>query len=371
MHDVVTPDFYRRSHAGEIINNQYDKTKVTVIREPVSYYEGRLLYTLLNCAGVGTNLHNVTTGERRFGTRSPTLLLGATYATAPTLDVERIKNIAVTGAHAKANEQDVEGLVVLAEGEKTIKSLTSMTLRAIRILRALRKWDVQRLYREMTPKELSNRWMEGRYAIRPFVKDVTDIVKAITRDRSNNPLRRTYRSGHSDSSTNTFAGVVTYSNSNYWSVIADKETTVTVSARGGVLSAIDAISEATIWGLNQPFSAMWELVPFSFVCDWFFNVGKTIAAWSPKYGIRELASWVTVDTTVLEVIQTNRIQLGSWNGGTQVYENAASGSGGSVTRVTKTKVRIPKPTLSVTPTWNVRLDAAKLLDLAIMGKRFL
>lgn len=34
--------------------------------------------------------------------------------------------------------------------------------------------------------------------------------------------------------------------------------------------------QASIWGANKPLSAAWELVPFSFVVDWFISIGDAI-----------------------------------------------------------------------------------------------
>jgi len=38
----------------------------------------------------------------------------------------------------------------------------------------------------------------------------------------------------------------------------------------------------------------WELIPFSFVVDWFVNFGDYIQALTPKLGIKGLSSWTTV-----------------------------------------------------------------------------
>lgn len=374
MTDELTVNFYRRSARGEVIVNPMTQTFTEITREPISSWnERRRRWRVQGCQGLPVNIPYQ--GGWWVGPRSPTILLGAEFPAATSgMTLDQAKAIAVTAAYAKANEQDVEGLVILAEGQKTIHSITSITGRLIKILRMIKRANVKGLSKEFSPKELSNRWMEGRYAIRPLVKDMCDVVKAIKRDRTDKPRRRTYRSSVSDSSHVVVPDVVTYSYSDYWKIHASKRTDRTMTVRSGVLSALEEISEATIWGLNQPFTAMWELVPFSFVVDWFLNVGKTIASWTPRYGIRALASWVTVEETVLSAIHCIGGQLGTW--GTSPYdpyiwENSFSCAGGSITKVVKTKTRVANPNRSILPTWQVRLDAAKLLDLAIMAKRFI
>lgn len=367
MHDIVTPNFYTLRNRGDIVNNPYDKVRTEYHRGPLTWYESRFVYGIITCNGVPT--HVASMGGRRYGTRSPVKCLGSSFLAAPAPDVERVKDLAITSAFANANEGIAQGLVILAEGEKTIQSFIQIANRLLRIGRALRKWDVGYLRRQLSARELADRWMEGRYAIRPVVYDMCDVIRALRRSRLDHPIRKTYRSGASDTATTSQSGVATYSESNYYTVKATKSATRTVSARSGVLAAIDSISEATIWGIDQPFTAMWELVPFSFVVDWFLNVGKTIASWSPANGMRTLASWVTVHDTVSQTIQTEEAAKGTWTS-SQIWEWDLYGSGGFVTKITNSSYRVVNPCRPILPSFNVRLDAAKLLDLVIMARRF-
>lgn len=365
--DVVTPNYLTLIREGRILMNPFKKVKTVIERQPMTLYSANIEYSYMSCSGKQTQY--VSSGGRNYGEVSPTSMYGL-FLAAPSLDVERIKSLAVTGSYAKANEQDVDGLVVLAEGAETIRSFTSMTKRLIKILRALRKRKWKDLGKEFTAKELADRWMEYRYVLRPTIKDMCDIVKAINHSRIDKPRRLTYRSGASDSSSAFQSGITVRDNMPVGYVTAWKKTQKIVTARSGVLAAIDAISEAAIWGLDQPFTAMWELVPFSFVVDWFFNTGKTVAAWTPRYGFQTLASWVTVKTTVIEEACTESGHKGTWNP-PRIYEHAYTASNGFVRKTTETLERVPNSPLPILPVWNVRLDAAKLLDLAIMGKRFL
>lgn len=367
MHDVVTPSWNLKRNSGEIVNNPYDIVEVETTRTPINWSYIRTRYTYATCNGVRTMIYYE--GSKEQGVRSPSYL-GTSYLTIPNLTEQNVIDLAVTGSWAKANETDAQGLVILAEGEKTIHSLTSITGRLLRICKAIKQLKFQKLAREFTPKELSDRWMEGRYAIRPLVYDMCDVVKAINRDRTIKQFRQTYRSGATDSGTATQSGVTVYTDSTYGYLTATKTSSRYITAKAGVLAAIESVSEATIWGLNRPFEAMWELVPFSFVVDWFLNVGKVISSWSPMYGARALASWVVVENTTLESIVAESGHLGSWTA-SSIYENQWNMSGGSIVRRTTTKKRLVNPNRPLVPTFNLRLDAAKLLDLGIMCRRFL
>jgi len=364
--DIVTPNYYRRSADGEIINNPYTKTETYWHRQAIDWYGKFSQVGWYYCPAQSIGY---TAGSFRVGNVPPDPFLTTQFLALPTLNTQAVIDQAVTGAFAKAGEQDVQGLVILAEGNKTIKSFISIGKRLLKIGRALRKWDVGNLSKQFSAKELADRWMEGRYAIRPVVYDMCDVVKALKRNRDKTPLRQTYRSGASDSCTASQV-VMTHQNPGYYEVYGMKVSSRIFSARTGVLAAIDALTEATIWGLDQPFTAMWELVPFSFVVDWFFNVGKTIASWSPKAGLRTLASWVTVHDTVSQAIYLDH-GVSTYNPPYNTkWDGTYTLSGGFVNNIIKTTSRQPNPNLPILPTFSVKLDAAKLLDLVIMGKRF-
>lgn len=366
IRDIVTPNYFERSSRGEIINNPLWKTKYEYWLEPVYRCEKRRIYTTTNCGGVNRDVWK--TGGHWIGNWEPKKYLGSSYLTTPVIDLAPLMGQATTGAFAKANESEVEGLVVLAEGNKTIASVVSILRRVIRIGKAIKKLQLQKLYREVSCKELANRWMEGRYAVRPLLYDMKGIVKAINKKPSK-PRRQTYRSGASASESATQSGVLTYTEGTYGKVYSRKLVNRNVRIRSGVLCAIDELRESSFWGLDQPIDALWELFPFSFVVDWFFNVGKTIASWTPKAGIKTLASWLVIEDITLASIEGESSVLGSWTH-PQIAENEYTISGGAVRKLTHLTTRVPNPSHPILPVWSVRLDAAKLLDLIIMGKRF-
>jgi hypothetical protein len=110
---------------------------------------------------------------------------------------------------------------------------------------------------------------------------------------------------------------------------------------------------------------MWELTPFSFIADWFFNIGQTISSWTPNPGVKELASWVTtVEEDFCEI--TSPAFARTYD--VYTYEDSYSGSGIKMSKKVKTITRTPSPTKSIMPRFKLKLNAFKLLDLAIIGK---
>lgn len=363
--DVVTPDYYLRSQAGEIINNGLSRTRVdTWLQSYIGWYEARLRWEWRTCGS--TQKQVVYQGQRRTGSL-PSNYFGlhqATPAPTPDLPLESLKDRALTNAYAKCEVQEAQGLVILAEGKSTIKSIASIMYRLYRLVKALRHWDVGWMKRQLSARKLSELWMEGRYFIRPLCKDMSDCVKALNKTLPLGKTRQTFRSGSNDTGSNDQSNVMYYDYAGYYRMMCTKSTQRVVSVRSGVLAALEDVSQASVWGLDRPLEMLWEIVPFSFVVDWFLNVGKTIASWTPKAGIRALASWLVVEDTISRGLYHSGFE--NYWAPTNVWENQIScGSGAYIFTVTKTTERIPNPLRSIIPSFQVRLDAAKLIDLAI------
>jgi len=93
-------------------------------------------------------------------------------------------------------------------------------------------------------------------------------------------------------------------------------------------------------GLVNPFSIAWEAVPFSFVVDWFGNVGQILAASTDFVGLEVTLPYTTISTDLITSYETynddgrNHISQGGYKG---VKFNVSRGYG------------IPVPVLRVKP----------------------
>jgi len=141
-----------------------------------------------------------------------------------------------------------------------------------------------------------------------------------------------------------------------------------VSVRAGVLTDILCVNALNLFGLDSLAEAAWDLIPFSFIVDWFVDIGTFIAAWTPEMGLKPLASWYTVITDV-----TKERNIGPWSGrvvksGSSSYrnQNLTRFYQAKKTEQTITKSRVPDPRRSNIPTVNINISDAKLLDLALI-----
>lgn len=206
------------------------------------------------------------------------------------------------------------------------------------------------------PKDWASIWLEGRYGWRTLIYDMESISEALS--RLGNQHGEFYRaiSGeqetHDDilvANTNRLGGVQTTTLSLH----------VDISYRGMATSKL----------APPPFGGSvlvtaWELVPFSFVIDWFIDVGLRLQYLSGLfvdeeralgYGLLINASASSTTTTTQTGSSGSRVQLGNhW------YQL----DGGSASGEFTASLRIREPyTPSLIPTLGFRLDGFKVVDL--------
>lgn len=369
MNDVVTPSYRYMQQNGQIINTPmksvYSKSQKTVggIHIDTRFY-------VTACSPPKSLIQ----GGIYTGTLPADFLewyvSGIGWASIPTIDVQDYVDIAVTQMWANADHSKAAALATLGEARETIHSMVSIFGRLIKVLIAIKKLDTVYLFKQFSPKELASRYMELRYALRPLYYDTKQIIDAANH-RKLDYDRFTFRGKASTSGSNELSGV---HNDRYGTFSIHYHytgrTTRTIEVRSGLLTHVDEPSLLNLWGFDSIAETAWELLPFSFIIDWFFNVGQTIASWTPETGLKPLASWYTLVDTVY---QTSTVSHMTFE--TDPSKNYVSPScfiaPMTKTLTTVTKTRVPEPRRSILPTFNLKLDLLKLIDLLIIGKNIL
>lgn len=357
MEDYVTPHFRKRIANGEIINNPMAKTAVVESLSGGSFSIKLITYS--------TSTPVYYTGWESVGTWYGSLYGKANQYKAPvSIDVTDLRDRAVVEAHSKNKANDTQLIATIGELKETVNSIRDITWRAVKICKAVRRANLKALAKEITPKELANRWMEARYALRPLVYDVSQTLDAFCNDAK---TKRITARGFRTEWANASDEVLIHGSSDF-DIYAARSVVQSVEARAGVLSYVDTLTKANIWGVDQVASSAWELVPLSFVVDWFVNVGKTIAAWEPTIGLKALASWVVTRDVTVQQTQVSRC-VAKWPT-VRIQERSISHTC-SCTKTTSVTRRIVNPELPVFPRFDVKLDGYKLLDLGIILKNIL
>jgi len=281
------------------------------------------------------------------------------------VDVEHLQALAITKAWANVDLSKASLLATIAEGEKTIISVGQILFRFWRILRALKKFDVKALKKEITLKELADRYMEARYAIRPLVIDTKQILAAINAKEVCD--RQTYRGFASDSDTTSVTNHVAVDQADR-TVLATSSATRTVEVRAGVLTQIEVQSKLNTFGCDQILEMFWEITPFSFIVDWFLNVGTLIRAWTPEAGVKALTSWTVTKDVTSWITVGECVQNPDYNS-SGYYRVQIDNLGFS--DINMSVNRDNHPSRPWYPTFDVNLDPLKLLDLGIIMKKLM
>lgn len=383
MEDIVTPSFARQSREGKVIINPLTQIKQTlevskayrVLHRARIGHDMMIGSTHYHCPSAGSpptwragDLYSGYYPATVLGCCEPTVLLSEADS-LPDIDTSHLQQLAITQAFASIDFSEASLFETLAELDKTFKFLASTIFRAIRIFRAARRLDYKYLRREISAKQLADRYMELRYGLRPLIYDIKNIKNTLRFSKFND--RYTFRGSQNDS---TYEVVTRQSDqsSGARTRFYTKRLEKRVSVRAGVLTAIEADSPPSIWGMDQPVETLWELIPFSFIADWFFNIGQTLASWTPNFGTKTLGSWCTITTKLYGTETLDYTQINTtpyWDRNYLVDAVHTETTSNCYTEAEMvTKVRQPNPKRAIFPTFTVNLDLLKILDLAIIAK---
>lgn len=207
-------------------------------------------------------------------------------------------DLAVINALASAKAADWDVLTFLGELDD-VGRLFSNNVRRIsglgrKIARKAKRRELNRSRRQRRPfssekavRTFNRMWLEARYAWRPLVFDVQSALKAL-RHKSGNPLSRKTASVVHQIKVD-YAGVP-FDNVN---IRYEGRTERRGSCRYRAVVFYD--DQMGALGTNPVITA-YELTRFSFLFDWFINVGRWLQAISPREGYTGLGISVSVST---------------------------------------------------------------------------
>lgn len=356
MTDQKTPGYFRAAREGKIIPvSPMDSIKQSWLRDIVDtgwITVGQNGSPKWRCRAEGNFLSN------------PVPL--ATAAPWPTVD----GNAALQEALSRAQSDAWDALTWAAEFRKTVEQFTTLRGRFERLATTFVTKiehinDVDSFVNlGGGVRTMSKLWLELRYAWRPMLYDMADIQEALRRlmQGIEDPLQRAYAtrtSGTTRSSTTlrgsfrmagVSAGIAGFN------TLCTLTSTRTISAHASV--GVQATTRDII--MSDPFVTGWEVVPFSFIVDWFFSVGDMLTAFSP-FATGTLR-YATLGTTKLQVDRYVTQVIPS--PGYQVLEG---GSGPvSATYTEETFQRTIPTGINPTVEFRVNLDAYKIADLVAL-----
>ncbi len=188
---------------------------------------------------------------------------------------------------SKVRNREIDLGVSLGEYRETASFVAGAMVKTAKSFKQLKRGDVSGALQTLTgkrnnrwddiPGAASNTWLAYSYGLKPLINDVSDAVKVLEKGLRDPSRPIVVRS----SMTKSVSGFAT----NYGHYHDRIKGSVRVS--GKVEFWIDNPSLYTLEqvGFVNPLSVAWELVPFSFVVDWFIPVGEFLTSVVPPQGV--------------------------------------------------------------------------------------
>lgn len=195
-------------------------------------------------------------------------------------------------------------------------------------------------------RPLANDWLNARYGWRTMFYDINNIVDAFT---GFDEKRTRYSERKGTTSTSTNSTLEPGPSSSYASTELSTIETITTGVSGHVIADID-IPRFRV----NPFQTAWELIPLSFVVDWFVSVGNSISAASFLLNASNYTSSIGVKSSVKRETYQYVVSLGPDT------EQCTWESTGSC--VDELVVRTPRH-VPIKPQLTFKVNAAKVTDL--------
>lgn len=336
MSDVVVPNFFRKREDGQVFVNQMTSASEKWTNVNFNTFKYALKAGKTCVAG----LERIKEADISYSLPSV-----PAHLTVSNLDSFLVE--ASTEAAGNVSSPDVEGIVELVELRKTAP-LLSGPLKGLMRLRSslLSSRDYRTFIRKSGlpdapgsgAKFLASNWLKYRYGYLPLIRTADTILGGDL----GRVQRRTARGTANHSSSDTIASNRT---DVLWNTSISAARQLQLSCRAGVLYNDGTMYDPFGFRARDIPSAVWELVPYSFVVDWFTNASEYIRAITPKSGTHILGRWYGY-----ELVTTNvNSYTATWNNHAS-YDELSSPSGSfTVVKTTKGRFRGLKAGLQISP----------------------
>lgn len=145
--------------------------------------------------------------------------------------------------------------------------------------------DYQIAYEKPKARDVAGTWLEWSFGWSPMVGDIQNALEVL-----NSPLAPKPITGSASTTDYLRKSVPSGPGSGGYTRIDKK-----VAVRYGADVEINNPNMHTLnqLGLINPATVIWELIPFSFVVDWFVNVEQSLSRWTDFYGCTLTRTYTT------------------------------------------------------------------------------
>jgi hypothetical protein len=177
--------------------------------------------------------------------------------------------------------------VNLAEREQAISMMTARLGQMYQFCRHLRRGDIRGVAGLLGTKDLGNargasrkfskNFLEWHFGWSPLIQDIYNSAEILSQDFDTRVC--------SGSATERYELTGSATSGGQWANRGTQRFSVSCRVAGSYRVTNPNLRLASQMGLTNPATVAWELVPFSFVVDWFINIGDFLAQWDEFVGI--------------------------------------------------------------------------------------
>lgn len=317
-YDEVVPNYHIRSAKGEIFNNPFSSTRIVcaaegsysgveVISTPKVYNHRRTLSSRYNPALFGDKL-NIDDARARcrinaLGAVNGTEVDAGAFAGEwhKTRTLHRTVGNSILkafnegakykkGSFKRIPMYDMEGRPLLNSKGKPMYKYSSTK---------------SEVYGSSSRKtgHLADVWLGIRMGLAPLLSELEGACRFLSQNKA---LRRTARGREVvTKQSKTIQLVDDTWQANLW--VHEHLRTQTVSISNGILYETTAAARAVAQlGGTRLASTLWELTTFSFMIDWFVNVGAWLDAVQPSGAHKTLCAWESTHDTIVDTMSVNQ-----------------------------------------------------------------
>lgn len=172
------------------------------------------------------------------------------------------------------------------------------------------------------PRGIPEQWLALKYGWQPLLSDIYGIAEELSNSLSDKPPLMTARASAQAESPGISFTIPSAGGQITWPT---SEATRTGKVGGSLLVRFemldDRIQALSRTGMLNPLSVAWEVIPYSFVVDWFLPVGNYLNNLDYSAGFRFLGGWFAYKRSVTWAVKCNGGSLSDgyltidWSGG--------------------------------------------------------
>jgi len=206
--------------------------------------------------------------------------------------------------------------LITQNASKIVKSVRQLKrgniAEAARILTAGRRVSKIRKGDPRPSKSLANNWLELQYGWKPLLMDIEGTLKSLSVMNTEGFVQTVTASGKAKSYSEVLLPAVNTSDTTGKARNSTlTETTCRIGLRFRMASPLRSFLAQT--GFTNPINLVWEILPFSFVADWFLPIGPYLEAFSAFDGLEFMDGFQTQFTKGQTVSAIDNEQFGVTN----------------------------------------------------------